>query len=156
MDAGANTPVTASANTYDKRSSEADGGCPPFGCHPEKTRDLDLDELSRWSCEYALANEPCNLCFDFGDPQDIVRLDVAMLNGDERTRSFIATASDSGRTVTNTYTFTSSGGTTGYESYDLGTVGTSSLCLRPITPDYYKWLSITEVIYYSLRCMVAG
>lgn len=149
MDAREITPVIAYANVYDQRSSAEDGGCPPYGCLAENTRDLDLDELSRWSCKHELENEPCNLCFDFRDPQDIVRLDIAMLMGDQRIRLFSAVASDSGGSITNSYTLASGGGTTGFESYDLGTVGTSSLCLSPRASDYYKWLSITEVIYSS-------
>lgn len=144
MEAAEITSVLATSNAYDKRTDKSTG-CPPFGCMAENTRDTDLGDRSRWSCNEDLAGEPCSLCYAFGDPVDIVEINVAMLKGDERVLSFAAVATNSGGDITDSIELSSSGSTSEFESYGLGTSGTVSLCLTSTGMDSDDWFSITEV-----------
>lgn len=76
MDAGVRTTVSVSANAYDKRTSGS--GCSPSGCKPSLVRDGKLTSASRWSCNYDLSDEDCEICFGFDEPQDIVSMKVRL------------------------------------------------------------------------------
>lgn len=69
---------------------------------------------------------------------------MAFFKGDERTRSFRAITTDSGGDK-NIYSFTTSGETDGFESFELNTDETVQLVIKADDPNKYDWLSIFEV-----------
>lgn len=89
VEAGTKTSVTATATAYDPRPSD-EQGCGMDGCLPELTRDGVLaDEESRWSCKENIVSpglDNCELEFEFDEPQDIARIQVAFWKGGTRTR----------------------------------------------------------------------
>lgn len=148
VDAGTKTDVSTWAWAYDERTSD-DGGCDPDGCTPELTRDSDAGASSRWSCNYAIKSKPCRLFYSFDTPQNIVTLDLAFYKGDERTRSFGVKTYNAHRDYGSEYlTFTSSGSTLGFESFELNSNQTSYMYLAPRGENYQDWMSITEVIVW--------
>ena len=82
--------------------------------------------------------DACELTIDFDEPQDVVRLKMALYEGDERTRSVNVWVDG-----VFTHTITSSGTTTGFETYDLIAPGATTVVLQGV--DDSEWLSITEV-----------
>lgn len=143
-DVAERTTVTTWANMYDEKTLTS-GGCDPAGCTPELTRDSDLDPSSRWSCKYGVGNTPCQLWFEFEEPQDIVEFEMAFYKGNERTRAFTVTTFNADDDTEITDEFTSSGGTLDYDIFFLGSDQTYKLVITPDDPNYYDWLSITEV-----------
>ncbi|CAN0393847.1 unnamed protein product, partial [Scytosiphon promiscuus] len=125
----------------------------PDGCVPDNTRDQDLYRNSRWSCrgsilDSSVEDEGCCITYSFGEPQDIVSMQVAFHKGDERTRTL--DVFDNGL---HDSTITSSGSTLGYQSFDLSTDETEDikLCLADPENNTGVWLSITEVRFKSAR-----
>ncbi|CAM9455169.1 unnamed protein product, partial [Hapterophycus canaliculatus] len=139
VDARERTTVSQSSTAYDTRS-EANGGCDPSGCAPALTRDESWDDDSRWSCSEQLNNIQCAITYNFATAQDIGRLKIRFHKGDERVRSL--TLSDNTGWQT---TITSSGTTSGYESFDIFTDETSWLTMEALNLGSSDWLSITEV-----------
>ena len=133
------------ANGYDTRTSG--NGCRPSGCVPSNTRDNDLWESSRWSCQGDILNsyakdDGCCITYSFEEPQDIVWLCIAFHNGDENTRTLeVFNNGDKHSTIT------SSGSTLGYQYFPLYTDETKEikLCLDDPKWNTDVWLSITEV-----------
>lgn len=145
MDVGTKTAVSTWAWAYDTRTVDA-GGCDPSGCTPELTRDSDLAPSSRWSCQYSIESKPCRLFYSFEDDPNIVTLNLAFYKGDERTRQFFVKTYSSDRSVENQMlTFTSSGATLGFESFEINSNQTSYMYVAPSGDNYYDWISITEV-----------
>ena len=93
------TTISVSANAFDTRPSGASGddGCGEDGCSPELSIDGIIHDLeSRWSCERGLVSDgqPCQIEFVFGDPQDIIEVQVAFWKGEERSRTLEVSARD--------------------------------------------------------------
>lgn len=70
---------------------------------------------------------------------------MVMHEGDSRTRAFTVTTFKIDDNSQDTYDFVSSGETTDYESFELGSQNTHKLFITPADPNYYDWLSINEV-----------
>lgn len=95
VEVGTKTEVGISATAYDMRPGSASGGvgCGEVGgdgCTPANSRDgVASDVESRWSCAAKLVDGdgPCQIEYTFGEPQDIVDIQVAFWKGDERTRT---------------------------------------------------------------------
>ena len=131
------TGVSASANGYDTR--DGGNGCFPSGCLPDNVLDDSIADDSRWSCNAELSGiDACELTLMFDEPQDIVQIYMALYKGDERTRSVNVWVDG-----VFTHTITSSGTTTGFETYDLIAPGATTVVLQGV--DDSEWLSITEV-----------
>lgn len=145
------------ANAWDERNSGS--GCSPDGCKPENTVDNDLDEQSRWSCaakliDENLEDEMCEICYTFGEPQDIIDLGIAFFMGDMRSRTLRATAHNSDDGSTDSYVFTSSGETSDYEYFSVYTDETELICFQTVGLDDDEWISLLEVmgLCCSLSC----
>lgn len=144
----------SSDSPWDMRTLASEGGCPPSGCFPGNTRDGSTDPLSRWSCE-RVSGRSCEICFSLeGEPQDIVRLEIAFYKGDIRQRLFDVTTLDtSGKTCTYPR-FLSTGTTLGFESWDLNSDETVKVCLQYAPNPALStntWFSITEVTHRSVH-----
>ncbi|CAM9574002.1 unnamed protein product [Ectocarpus sp. 12 AP-2014] len=89
------TEVNVLATARDTRpgSSSGDVGCGDDGgdgCAAIKAHDGIISDIeSRWSCATMLVPDegPCQIEFSFADPQDIVNIQVAFWEGNERTRT---------------------------------------------------------------------
>lgn len=132
------TDVTVSANGWDERT---DGfGCTPAGCVAVNILDGSTAPESRWSCNAVKQLLLfCELTFEFGLPQDIAEIRMALHKGDERTRSVNVLVD--GELVT---TVMSSGMTLSYESYELIAPQATTIVLQA-AGSRNDWLSITEV-----------
>lgn len=94
MEVGTKTEVSVSATAYDVRPgrSSDEVGCGEAGgngCAAANTRDGISTEIeSRWSCATKLLDNQgsCQIEFSFAEPQDIVDIQVAFWNGDDRVR----------------------------------------------------------------------
>lgn len=148
QEAGEVVTVTVSANGYDTRTDE-EKGCAPDGCTPENTRDGDLDEFSRWSCSLNIveeaggdAGDPCRIVYEFSDALVVNSISIALLYGDERTRTMTVEVNGVQQSV-----ITSSGTTSGLEAYEINAEGVQSIGLESVGLDYedVDFLSITEV-----------
>lgn len=148
-EAGEVVTVTASANGFDQRTDEDEGGCAPSGCTAENTRDGDLEDTSRWSCSLELveeaggaAGEQCRIVYDFSEPLDVNSVSIAFFNGDERTRTLNIEVNGDQHTAV-----TSGGITSGFEAFDLNVEGVLSIGLESVglDGDEVDFLSITEV-----------
>lgn len=92
---GTMTEVNISTTAHDTRpgSSSGDVGCGEAdgdGCAAANTHDGIISDIeSRWSCATMLVPDegPCQIAFSFADPQDIVNIQVAFWEGNERTRT---------------------------------------------------------------------
>ncbi|CAM9269075.1 unnamed protein product [Pylaiella littoralis] len=147
VDVGTNTVVAVSATAYDVRPGASGGqqGCGEVGgdgCAPANTRDgIVSDTESRWSCAAELVDGggPCHIEYTFGQPQDIVDIQVAFYKGDERTRTL-----DVRLDGELTHTFESYTGSTfntlGVEATGVSTVMLESVYLLP-----EEWISLLEV-----------
>lgn len=92
VEAGTKTTVGVSANAYDTRpgGDSGDVGCGEDGCTPTLSRDgITTGTESRWACAQKLVPDGsvCEIEFTFGEPQDIVDVEVAFYKGDERSRT---------------------------------------------------------------------
>ncbi len=148
QEAGEVATVTVSANGYDSRTDE-EKGCPSDGCTPENTRDGDLDEFSRWSCSLTnveeaggAAGDPCRIVYGFSEALVVNSISIALLLGDTRTRTMSVEVNGVEHSV-----ITSSGLTSGFETFELGVEGVQSIGLESVGLDYedIDFLSITEV-----------
>lgn len=154
VEAGEVTTVITWANAYDEKLLST-GGCDPYGCTAELTRDSDLSPSSRWSCKYAVDNAPCVIWYEFGDALHVEQIEMGFYKGDERTRAFSVTTFNANDDTEVTYDFTSSGETLGYDVFVLNaSEAVSKLYVTPTDPNYYDWLSITEVSKRHSRSMI--
>lgn len=97
VEVGTKTVVVVSATGYDTRPGAIGGdvGCGDVagdGCAAANSRDgITSDVESRWSCAPKLVGAagegPCQIEYAFGEPQDIVDVQVAFWKGDERIRT---------------------------------------------------------------------
>ncbi|CAM9907104.1 unnamed protein product [Pylaiella littoralis] len=95
VEVGTKTEVSVSATAYDVRPGAHGGmsGCGEAegdGCAPANTRDgISSDIESRWSCAMELVEDegPCVIEYTFGEPQDIMDIQVAFWNEEERIRT---------------------------------------------------------------------
>ncbi|CAM9234491.1 unnamed protein product, partial [Laminaria digitata] len=93
VEAGTKTNVFVSTNAYDTRPGQK-GGCMVDGCAPALTRDgIIADVQSRWSCNPSIVPDGglCEIEFVFEEPQDVMSVQVAFWQGEERTRTLEAT-----------------------------------------------------------------
>ncbi len=92
VEVGTKTEVSVTATAYDTRPG-GESGCGEAGgdgCAPQNTRDgISSDIESRWSCASKLVEGegPCQIEYTFAEPQDIVDIQVAFWNGNERIRT---------------------------------------------------------------------
>ncbi|CAM9368759.1 unnamed protein product, partial [Discosporangium mesarthrocarpum] len=124
------------ASWFDPRTnSGCNGPCLPINS-------LDLQPLTRWSCQEALGGEPCWIEYQLRDPTNIDNLNIAFYKGDERTRTLKVEID--GQEVT---TITSSGTTSSFERFDLPSIsmGAETLKLTAQNLGQGEWLSITDV-----------
>ncbi|CAM9850942.1 unnamed protein product [Ascophyllum nodosum] len=145
VEAGTRTTVLVNANAFDSRTSGT--GCAPIGCVAVNTRDSSLS--SRWSCKGDLLDgESCEITFNFEEPQDIVRMDIAFYKGTERTRLLEVEVNGSKNSEVE-----SSGTTDGLENFELDTDEVETLTLKSLGLDRDEWISITEVQFMVLENM---
>ena len=144
VEAGTRTTVLVEANSFDSRTSGA--GCTPIGCVAANTRDSCLS--SRWSCKGDLLDgESCEITFNFEEPQDIMRMDIAFYKGTERTRLLEVEVNGSSNSE-----LVSSGTTDGLESFELDADEVETVTLRSCSLDGNEWISLTEVRWKAWRC----
>lgn len=137
VEAGTRTTVLVKANAFDSRTS--DTGCAPIGCVAVNTRDSSLS--SRWSCKGDLLDgESCEITFNFEEPQEIVRMDIAFYNGTERTRLLEVEVNGSKNSE-----IESSGTTDGLENFELDADEVETLTLTSLGLAGNEWISVTEV-----------
>lgn len=146
VEAGDVVSVTVSANAYDPDISD-EKGCPPDGCMPGKTRDNDLEGISRWSCKRELVEEvggadeeECQIDYVFSAAIDIYSVSVALYEGDTRTRTMNVEVNGGQFNV-----ITSDGTSEDFEEFVLNAEGVSSLTLVSAGLEDDDWLSIIEV-----------
>ncbi|CAM9649139.1 unnamed protein product, partial [Ascophyllum nodosum] len=139
IEAGTVTTVTVDAPLYDTNTGD-DNGCDPAGCVGELTRDGDLAPNSRWSCRPSLGPDgsTCSIAYSLADVVSIEVLNIALYNGDERTRTIEIYVD--GVLATS---WTNSGNTAGLELVGLGVTG-QEVMLRGVLDDS-EWLSVNEV-----------
>lgn len=105
VEVGTKIEVGVSATAYDARPGVSNGesGCGDVGgdgCAPANSRDgISSDMESRWSCaSYLVDGEgPCQIEYTFGEPQDIVDIQVAFWKENERTRTLEVSDSENRR-----------------------------------------------------------
>ncbi|CAM9294633.1 unnamed protein product, partial [Ectocarpus fasciculatus] len=129
--------VTATADLYDLRLGDT-VGCDPEGCTAALTRDGDMSEGSRWSCAPSLGGL-CSISYDLGADRNVEELRLRMYKGDSRTRT--VDVSVDGALVT---TWTSSGTTTDWESFDLSGAYGQVVTISGYNQADSEWLSIIE------------
>lgn len=140
--------VSVSANAFHPDISD-EKGCYPDGCTPEKTRDGDLEHISRWSCAPELVEEAggadgeeCQIKYVFSDALDIYSMWVAFYEGNERDRTMnVEVNGEQFKAVT------SNGESEDLEEFVLNAEGVSSLALEAVglLDSDDPWLSIIEV-----------
>ncbi|CBJ28703.1 expressed unknown protein [Ectocarpus siliculosus] len=92
VELGAETEVSVSPTAHDGRSGSSSGevGCGEvggLGCTATNTRDGIVSDIeSTWSCATHLVPDegPCPIMFTFAEPQNIVDIQVAFWNDNER------------------------------------------------------------------------
>lgn len=95
VEVGTKTEVTVYATAHDVRPGRTsfERGCGVSGgdgCAAELTRDGIATEIeSRWSCATKIVpgGGACQIEYVFGEPQDVVDIQVAFWKGNERTRT---------------------------------------------------------------------
>ncbi|CAN0440595.1 unnamed protein product, partial [Pylaiella littoralis] len=147
VEVGTKTEVGVSATAYDVRPGAHGGmtGCGEVegdGCAPANTRDgISSEAESRWSCATKLVEDegPCVIGYIFGEPQDIIDIQVAFFKGDERTRT-IDVHFDGVRVHTHESYAGSTFNTIGVSGTGVTTVALESKDLLPT-----DWISMIEV-----------
>ena len=143
--------MEVAASAFDERTTGY--GCGPDGCTPENTRDGNLDDNSRWSCKGDLIEDDGGCCIEyfFGEPQDILRLDIAFYKGTERTRTLNVYGNDEFLVQ-----IEASGASDEYEAFALDSyqITDLTLCLDEPESTGDDWISITEVGFRFFRSRI--
>lgn len=140
--------VSVRANAWDLDNCSRDG------CSPELTRDKNLDNSSRWSCQYNLAQETCKIWYSFDEgPRSIAGIRIKFFEGEERTYrfKFIAYDGDSEQ-FDNTFTSTMSSLLgDGYENFNFkgNPYKSDSFSLEAVDLENSEWLGIIETMIIS-------
>ncbi|CAN0376865.1 unnamed protein product [Pylaiella littoralis] len=150
VEVGTKTEVSVSATAYDVRPGALGGepGCGEVGgdgCAPANTRDgISSESESRWSCAMELVEDegPCVIEYTFGEPQDIMDIQVAFWKGDERTRT-IDIHFDGVRIHNHESNAESDFNTIGVSGTGVASVALESMDLLPS-----EWISILEVLIF--------
>lgn len=136
VEAGDVVTVTVSADAFDSRIDDAKG-CAPDGCTADNTRDGDLQDVSRWSCSLELVadagganGEPCRIVYEFSTPLFVNSISIALLNGDETTRTMSVEVNGDQHSV-----ITSDGITPGFETFELNAQDVQSVGLESVALD---------------------
>ncbi|CAM9104677.1 unnamed protein product, partial [Hapterophycus canaliculatus] len=150
VEVGTKTEVIVSATAYDVRPGASGGqvGCGYVGgdgCAPLNSRDGISSEVeSRWSCASKIVPEggPCQIEYTFGEPQDVVDIQVAFWKGSERTRTLEVHLDD-----TSEHTHESYGEST-FNTLGVQATGVSRVMLESadLLPD--EWISLIEVLIF--------
>ncbi|CAM9891772.1 unnamed protein product, partial [Pylaiella littoralis] len=148
VEIGTKIEVRVSATAYDARPGVSNGesGCGDVGgdgCAPANSRDgISSDMESRWSCaSYLVDGEgPCQIEYTFGEPQDIVDIQVAFWKENERTRTLeVHLDGVLARTHESYYT-----GST-YDTLGVQATSVSTVMLEPTDLLSHEWISLIEV-----------
>ena len=91
VEVGSLTTVNVSASAYDTNPGGDSGytGCGTDGCLPSLAHDGNSTDIeSRWSCSKAITDDEgqCEITFSFGEPMDLMDVQVAFWKVEERTR----------------------------------------------------------------------
>jgi hypothetical protein len=133
---GSTTPAVAQTVPPIAATASSDDGNVPSNV-------LDGNLASRWSCDMAAG--PCWIELDLGGVHSVGGVTIAWYNGTLRTNTFSIAASTTAGGSPQVFSGTSSGATTGAESYTFAAVSARYLRVTVSGSSVNNWASITEI-----------
>lgn len=136
-------PLNSTSPSSSKLAVSSITASPDDGNGPYNT--IDGDFSTRWSSE----GDGAWIQYDLGLEKNVDYVKIAWYKGDERMETFDIDVSINGSDWTQVFSGTSSGSTTGFETYDFSDVSARYVKIVGHGNTYNDWNSITETEIYG-------